>query len=182
MSHRFRPRLSDPNVAALTLFITAIAAALGGCSTDRTAAASPPPPSIPAQNERISVIRSGRYALIEVNPQDAQRDLMRQVIDVTIPRGMPASVADMMRYVLLQSGFTICAGAVLDSFETLPLPAAHQHLGPITLRDALDVIAGVAWQLEVDEARRQVCFTAKAEHTDVIGAPSTASAEHTHEQ
>ncbi|PUB42728.1 conjugative transfer region protein (TIGR03748 family), partial [Pseudomonas sp. GV047] len=41
---------------------------------------------------------------------------------------------------------------------TRPLPAAHYRLGPIPLRNALQVLAGPAWQLTTDEVSRSVCF------------------------
>nr|WP_244589997.1 hypothetical protein [Xenorhabdus budapestensis] len=38
-----------------------------------------------------------------------------------------------------------------------PLPSVHTQLGPVRLRTALQVMAGPAWQLEVDEVQRVVC-------------------------
>lgn len=179
MPHRLIPAWSASHSVALVL--VAATAMIGGCAAQRPAAPlQTTPPRVSAQIEPTAVIRSGRYSLIEVQPRDAQRDLLRQVVDVTVPSGITASVADMMRYVLLRSGFTICEGAVVDSFEPLPLPAAHQHLGPIMLRDALDVLAGPAWHLEVDETRRQVCFSEV--HADGNTQLSASPAEHTHDQ
>ncbi len=179
MPHRLIPAWSASHSVALVL--VAATAMIGGCAAQRPVVPlQTTPPRVSAQIEPAAVIRSGRYSLIEVQPQDAQRDLLRQVVDVTVPSGITASVADMMRYVLLRSGFTICEGAVVDSFEPLPLPAAHQHLGPIMLRDALDVLAGPAWHLEVDETRRQVCFSEA--NANPNAHLSTSPAEHTHEQ
>lgn len=179
MPHRLIPARSASHSVALAVVVAS--AMSSGCAAHRPAAPLQPTlPLVSAPLEPVVVIRSGRYSLSEVQPQDAQRDLLRQVVDIAIPSGMAASVADMMRYVLLRSGFTICEGAVVDSFEPLPLPAAHQHLGPIMLRDALDVLAGPAWHLEVDETRRQVCFSEA--HADGNTQLSTSPAEHTHEQ
>ncbi|MBX6349801.1 TcpQ domain-containing protein, partial [Pseudomonas aeruginosa] len=41
---------------------------------------------------------------------------------------------------------------------TRPLPAAQYKLGPMTLRNTLQVLSGPAWQVKVDEVARQVCF------------------------
>lgn len=152
--------MSDPEtfvVRIRALFLVAPLALLGCASDQRTSAESAAVP-IPASAPVISAVRSTRYTLVEITPDQAQRDLMRQVIDVTAPQGLPTSVADMLRYVLLRSGYSVCEGEALARFETLPLPAAHLQLGPITLREALEVLAGPAWQLAVDEATRQVCF------------------------
>lgn len=142
---------------ARTLVLVAPLALLGCASDPQTSAPSAAAPG-PANAQVISTARSGRYTLVEIAPDEAQRDLMHQVIDVTAPQGLPTSVADMLRYVLLRSGYGVCESEALARFETLPLPAAHLHLGPISLREALEVLAGPAWQLAVDDATRQVCF------------------------
>jgi type IV pili sensor histidine kinase/response regulator len=43
------------------------------------------------------------------------------------------------------------------------LPAAHLRLGPLFLRDALLTLAGPAWELQVDDVTRRVCFTQEPE-------------------
>ncbi|MEX0447991.1 pilus assembly protein PilL, partial [Xenorhabdus sp. SGI246] len=66
--------------------------------------------------------------------------------------------ADAMRYVLRQSGYTLCApDKKNDILYRQPLPSVHYQLGPVRLRTALQVMAGPAWQLEVDEVQRVVC-------------------------
>ncbi|WP_369148810.1 PilL N-terminal domain-containing protein [Burkholderia pseudomallei] len=114
----------------------------------------------PASTPTIPVVRYGRYTLIELMPDDSQRDLMQQVIDLTIPATADATVGDALHYVLRRSGYRLCderadTTAVLYA---LPLPAAHEHLGPITLRDALQLLAGPRWTLHVDDVTREVCF------------------------
>lgn len=107
----------------------------------------------------VPVVRYGRYTLVELVPEIPQRDLMRQVIDVSIPSDGNASVGDAMRYVLLHSGYRLCdATAETGVLFTSPLPAAHRHLGPLPLRDALLVLAGPAWDLSVDDSNREVCL------------------------
>jgi type IV pili sensor histidine kinase/response regulator len=39
------------------------------------------------------------------------------------------------------------------------LPAVQYQLGPMRLRTALQVLAGPAWQLEVDDVQRVVCHS-----------------------
>jgi conjugative transfer region protein (TIGR03748 family) len=130
-----------------------------GCASQRETSARPEAIPVTPSEQVTTITRSGRYSLVEVGPDHAQRDLMRQVIDVRAPTGLPTSVADMLRYVLLRSGYAVCEAEALARFETLPLPAVHFHLGPISVREALEVLAGPAWQLSVDDATRQVCFT-----------------------
>jgi len=139
---------------------------LVGCAT--TSSTQPPQPvasgspaaaTISAENEFVPVVRYGRYTLIELVPEFSQRDLLQQVIEVSIPPTLDASVGDAMHHVLLRSGYRLCDDAAAKALYRLPLPAAHLHLGPLILRDALLTLAGPAWDLSIDDAARQVCFT-----------------------
>ena len=106
------------------------------------------------------MVRYGRYTLVSTQPDAGQRDLMAQIIDVTIPSSMNPSVKEAMQYVMSRSGYSLCpadAGHV-NILYTRPLPAAQYKLGPMTLRNTLQVLSGPAWQVKVDEVARQVCF------------------------
>ena len=117
---------------------------------------SAPEPEAP---EFIPVVRYGRYTLVELAPTAAQRDLLLQTIDVSMPEDARATVGDGLRHVLKRSGYGLCqtAHAVIELYA-LPLPAVHLHLGPMTLRDALLTLAGPAWELHADDRARQICF------------------------
>ena len=132
--------------------------------TSSHAAQSVPPP--PAD---VQVVRYGRYTLVELVPEPAQRDLLQQAVEVSIPPMLDASVGDAMRHVLLRSGYRLCDAAEAAALYALPLPAAHLRLGPLMLRDALLTLAGPAWELSVDDLTRQVCFSRH-------GAPTFLSA------
>ncbi|MDR3322923.1 MAG: PilL N-terminal domain-containing protein [Zoogloeaceae bacterium] len=139
---------------------------LAGCVSN-PAPPSPPPliqpePQAVDRDLFVPVVRSGRYTLVELTPNAAAQDLLLQIINVRIPDPQTASVGDAMRYALLHSGYALCPDEdVIASFNALPLPAAHYHLGPMLLGDALQMLAGSAWGLEADDIRRQVCFTSK---------------------
>lgn len=107
----------------------------------------------------IPVVREGRYTLVELLPGADQEDLMQQIVDVTIPPTLTATVGDAVRYLLLRSGFTLCHDPEIRVLDNLPLAAADLHLGPMTLEEALRVLVGPGWKLKVNEMRRQVCFT-----------------------
>jgi len=87
-------------------------------------------------------LRYGRYTLVSTTPTTEQQDLLAQIIEVNIPSNLSSP-----------------ATASVQVLFTRPLPAAHYRLGPITLRNALQVLAGPAWPLTVDEISRSVCFT-----------------------
>lgn len=104
-------------------------------------------------------LRYGRYTLVSTEPTTEQRDLLAQIIDVSIPSSLNPSVQDALQYVLQRSGYALCPVTVsVKVLFTRPLPAAHYRLGPIPLHRALQVLAGPAWQLTTDEVSRSVCF------------------------
>ncbi|EAO6531889.1 hypothetical protein G0R83_004999 [Salmonella enterica] len=106
------------------------------------------------------VTREGRYTLVSVKSADAQREPLNQLIDITMPGSLVNSVGDGFRYLLFQSGYSLCGRYGADFSELLnrPLPAVQRHLGPVRLSEALQVVAGPAWRMIVDEVNREVCF------------------------
>lgn len=110
--------------------------------------------------EKEPVVRYGRYTLVSTLPDSGQRDLMAQIIDISIPANMHPNVRDAMQYVVDRSGYSLCSAESghVNILYTRPLPAAQYKLGPMTLRNTLQVLAGPAWQVKVDEVNRQVCY------------------------
>ncbi|ERK11924.1 PilL protein [Serratia fonticola AU-P3(3)] len=108
----------------------------------------------------LEVVRYDRYLLVSTSPSLAQRAPLEQVIDIRIPTSVTPTVADAMRYALRQSGFSLCsitsANHVLYSQA---LPGVQYQLGPIRLVEALQILAGPAWQLDVDSVQRVVCHS-----------------------
>ncbi|MBI6604911.1 MULTISPECIES: PilL N-terminal domain-containing protein [Pseudomonas] len=112
-----------------------------------------------AEESHQAELHYGRYTLVSTEPTTEQRDLLAQIIDVSIPSSLNPSVQDALQYVLQRSGYALCpVTASVRVLFTRPLPAAHYRLGPIFLRRALQVLAGPAWQLTTDEVSRSVCF------------------------
>ncbi|WP_069865619.1 PilL N-terminal domain-containing protein [Pseudomonas citronellolis] len=151
------------------LLLVALAA---GCTS-----ASPPPPIAakvagPATGY-VPVVRYNRYTLVEFDPTAAQRDLLLQVVDVSMPDTLHASVGDGLRHVLQRSGYQLCDGQETTVLNDLPLPAAHYHLGPLQLRDALVTLAGPERTLQVDHAKRRVCFDRPLDTPDSTPSSST---------
>ncbi len=169
------------HLSRLSATCGALVAAVSATSCTPSTARLPPPPTDTAvgspaaapRPEYVPVVRYGRYTLVELAPTSAQRDLLQQVIDVTIPNTRAATVGDALRHVLDRSGYQLCASPDIAPLSTLPLPAAHYRLGPVPLRDALLTLAGPAWELQVDDSARRVCF---ARATAPSPAPSAAQA------
>lgn len=126
--------------------------------------------------QKESVVRYGRYTLVSTLPESGQRDLMAQIIDVNIPANMKPNVRDAMQYVMNRSGYSLCPAdnGHVNILYTRSLPAAQYKLGPMSLRNTLQVLAGPAWQVKVDEVNRQVCYVLRPGY-QLPDSPRTAS-------
>lgn len=150
-----------------------------GCS--HTSTSSEALPRIP-NNPRVSdiyqgqspeVVRYDKYTLVSTRPADAQRDPLNQMIDITMPSQLVRSVGDGFRYLLLESGYSLCpaSSSVFSELLSRPLPAVQRAIGPVRLSEALQILAGPAWRLRVDDVNREVCFTLRDAYRDF--APKT---------
>jgi type IV pili sensor histidine kinase/response regulator len=130
-----------------------------------------------AEENHPADLRYGRYTLVSTAPTTEQRDLLAQIIDVSIPSNLSPSVQDALQYVLQRSGYSLCpVTAPVKVLFSRSLPAAHYRLGPIPLRSALQVLAGPAWQLTTDEVNRSVCFEQQKTEAGVV--PLTPASSH----
>ncbi|ELD0454355.1 TPA: PilL N-terminal domain-containing protein [Escherichia coli] len=106
------------------------------------------------------VVRYDRYLLVDTSPSAAQRAPLEQTIDIRIPASLSPTVADAMHYALRQSGYSLCSTAPANRvLYNQMLPAVHYQLGPMRLSQALQILAGESWQLEVDSVQRIVCHS-----------------------
>lgn len=134
---------------------------LTGCTTSQRVTAPVQATTVSAEPESdVPVIRYGRYTLVELTPSAAQRNLLDQVVDISIPTHARPRLGDALRYTLRHSGYRLCdPDSTTSTLFALPLPGAHFHLGPLTLREALTTLTGPGWSLQVDNTTRQICFT-----------------------
>ncbi|WP_372178630.1 PilL N-terminal domain-containing protein [Xanthomonas axonopodis pv. phyllanthi] len=194
------PILPEPRSPAPAAIFFALAL-LSGCTgappaRDPVALTASPSPETSAATliPAVPVTRQGRYTLVEIEPMAGQRDLLLQIVDVTLPVSDRATVGDGLQYLLRHSGYRLCAPDGKSAMlYALPLPAAHVHLGPTTLLSALLAMSGNAWLLDVDDAHREVCFrraetvgadsaTPGTEQTDGRIGPIEAAPAHSHSE
>ncbi|WP_104961211.1 PilL N-terminal domain-containing protein [Pseudomonas sp. XWY-1] len=147
-----------------TLFTLGLMLTLLGCSTPPPAPVPAPPAPAPASLAKPTPsvpawVRQDRYTLASTWPTLEQRQPLYQLINVQIAPVLHATVGEALRHVLQHSGYSLCPDnpAVARLFHR-PLPAVHHDLGPISLLDALTIIAGPAWRLAIDPVERNVCY------------------------
>lgn len=106
------------------------------------------------------VVRTGRYQLWELGTSAGQQQLINQVVRVSIPSMLTVTVKDALTHLLAGTGYHLCDG-MPNALANQPLPLTHRNLGPASLHEALQVLAGPAWVLQQDPRRRAVCFRAR---------------------
>lgn len=118
------------------------------------------------QNTSPEVVRYDRYTLASTRPADAQRDPLNQIIEIRMPQQVVRTVGEGLRYLLLESGYSLCNGdaTVFAELFSKPLPAVQRSVGPVRLTEALQVLAGPAWRLHVDDVNREVCFVLRDQY------------------
>ncbi|POE02638.1 PFGI-1 class ICE element type IV pilus protein PilL2 [Pectobacterium odoriferum] len=172
-----RPPRNTPALACLS----AAAMLVAGCAQQTTTSSvsrqnvSPRVNDI-YQNRSPEVVRYDRYTLVSTRPADSQRDPLNQMIDITMPPQLVRSVGDGFRYLLLESGYSLCpsSSAMFTELLSRPLPGVQRSIGPVRLSEALQIVAGPAWRLRVDDVNREVCFTLRDEYRSFAPvAPST---------
>ncbi|MGK0159265.1 PilL N-terminal domain-containing protein [Pseudomonas mosselii] len=147
-----------------TLFTFGLMLTLLGCSTSPPAPAPAPPATVPAtvakpKSPVPTWVRQDRYTLASTRPTLEQRQPLYQLVNVQISPALHATVGEALRHVLQHSGYSLCPDnpAVTRLFRR-PLPAVHHDLGPISLLDALTIIGGPAWRLDIDPVERSACY------------------------
>ncbi|PWK09904.1 TcpQ domain-containing protein [Pantoea ananatis] len=127
------------------------------------------------RNRSPEVVRYDRYTLVSTRPADAQLDPLNQVVDITMPAQLVSTVGEGFRYLLLESGYSLCSAtsAAFSELLSRPLPAVQRTIGPLKLSEALQVVAGPAWRLRVDEVNREVCFELRDQYRS-FSAPAAS--------
>ncbi|MEL7631396.1 TcpQ domain-containing protein [Pectobacterium aroidearum] len=177
MTRPLRHPKNTPTLACLS----AAAMLVAGCAQQTTTSsvsrvsASPRVNDI-YQNRSPEVVRYDRYTLVSTRPADSQRDPLNQMIDITMPPQLVRSVGDGFRYLLLESGYSLCPSTSSTFSEVLgrPLPGVQRNIGPVRLSEALQIVAGPAWRLRVDDVNREICFVLRDEYRSFAPATSVA--------
>lgn len=128
------------------------------------------------------VVRYDRYRLVDISPSQAQRYPLEQIVHLRIPASVSPTVGDALHYALRDSGYRLCTSdGQANRLYRLPLPAVQYQMGPVRLNVALQILAGPAWQLLVDDVQREVCYRLRPEYTPSVpyagkGCASSVSA------
>ncbi|MFC0323667.1 pilus assembly protein PilL [Gallibacterium melopsittaci] len=115
------------------------------------------------EQDEPRVIQTDRYQLTSIDTQKTQKYLLDQFVIVKMqPKKNQKFILEQgLRFTLEDTGLALCSSLGQPHLSTLysrPLPKIHQKFGPMRLRDALQMLAGSAYQLTINEQTRTVCF------------------------
>jgi conjugative transfer region protein (TIGR03748 family) len=115
----------------------------------------------PTPYTKPTIIQTGRYSAITANPTPEQRQLLNVIIAVTIPNDFQ-TVGQAVHYLLKRSGYQLVGSEQLPleavQLFNRPIPEVHRQLGPMTLRDALNVLTAPAFMLIEDPIHRMISY------------------------
>ena len=117
--------------------------------------------TVASVNLQANDIQVGRYSLFAATPTEEQADPLQATITVQFPDSV-RTVDKAVRHLLQQSGYRLAepeaTGPESAYLMALALPAVQRSLGPMTLRQALDTLAGPAFRLVEDPVHRLIAF------------------------
>lgn len=107
------------------------------------------------------LVQTGRYTAVAPVATPAQQEPLRAIVTVKLPETVTTIGAAVER-VLSGTGYALhdMNGANPEEANLLsrPLPDVQRSLGPITLLDALEVLAGPAFRVQIDRVHRLIGF------------------------
>lgn len=130
-------------------------------------------PVISASPAPIEVVHTARYTLVSLTQDDTLAFPLRQIVNHEVPapkkNQKTLTRGETLKIWLLGTGYSLCQ-PITDDMRLLynsVLPDSQRAMGPLRTETALQVIAGPAWTMSVDEITRTVCF-ARAPFTQTL--------------
>ena len=109
----------------------------------------------------LSEVQVGRYQSAMLEPDQTQVDLLSVIIRRELPKEIN-TVGQAVASLLNGSGYRLLSADLADPYRSvlfaLPLPEVQRQLGPLSLRQALELLSGPAYQLVIQPTYRLLTF------------------------
>ncbi len=106
-------------------------------------------------------VQVGRYQSVRMRPDQTQVDLLSVLITRNFPEPIN-TVGAAVAALLDGSGYRLLSPKLAESYRVhlfaMPLPDVQRQLGPLSLRQALELLGGPAHRLVIDPTYRLVSF------------------------
>ena len=106
-------------------------------------------------------LQVSRYVTLAAVASDTQKDPLSALIPKLVFGHQVSTVQDALQVLLNDSGYRIASyhpDPRVHQLFNLSLPAVHRKMGPISLENALNTLAGPPWMLVVDPINRLITF------------------------
>lgn len=118
-------------------------------------------PSTVSGNAGAGELQLSRYQTLTLQPTGEQVDLLSNIVEMELPPEIN-TVGQAVSHLLEGSGYRLLSSKLAEPYRvllfSLPLPEVQRQLGPISLRDALELLSGPAFRLVVEPVYRLVSF------------------------
>ena len=129
--------------------------------------------NVAASNVPTSEVQVGRYQTVLLQADQTQVDLLSVVVTRKLPEHV-STVGEAVAALLDGSGYRLLSADLAEPYRVvlfaLPLPEVQRQLGPLKLRQALELLTGPAFRLVIDPTYRLVSF-------QLVAMPTTSEAD-----
>jgi conjugative transfer region protein (TIGR03748 family) len=104
-------------------------------------------------------VQVSRYAEISTRPSEQQLNPIKTIASFDFP-GNVTRVGEAVDVVLQKSGFRLSTASDPDHdvLFNFPLPAVHRQMGPMSIENILQALAGQAYHVSINQRYRTVSF------------------------
>ena len=112
-----------------------------------------------ASDAPISEVQVGRYQSVVLQADENQVDRLSSMVELELPEQIN-TVGQAITYLLDGSGYRLLSAKLAEPYRVFlfgfPLPKVQRQLGPLSLRQALELLGGPAFRLVIDPVYRLV--------------------------
>ena len=102
--------------------------------------------------------KTDRYTLAKLEPTNSQEDILSSPVEIIFSESIK-TIGEAYQDLLEGSGYSLRPDDRITSILlSQSLPESHRHLGPMTLRQTIDVLAGSAWLPKADHLHKTISF------------------------
>ncbi|PHS00176.1 MAG: hypothetical protein COA78_24325 [Blastopirellula sp.] len=127
--------------------------------------------SIGQAQENSKTVPISRYSVIEIGASEGQLSLLQNIVDIDIPLSI-TTVGDGIHFILAPYGYGISTNEFVPTKQaillTRLLPDPHRHLVEMTVIDALRVLGGESFKLNINPVSRTVKFELKESYQHYV--------------
>lgn len=121
-----------------------------------------------AQSEDDSLVRVGRYQLVDTSLPNEKRSPLSTVVSLSFPKNV-TTVGDAAGYLLRRTGYALAPvtnekrAAAHERLTAFNLPEVHRSFDDVTVLDILIALAGEGYQPVINHEIRQIQFALREE-------------------